>query len=249
MTADISVVIPAHNEEDYIERCLVSVRSAEQQISEKVEIVVVLNRCTDNTEAIARKYSAVVIAEDAKNLSKIRNAGVKASSGRILITIDADSWMSDNMLHEVSRRLNSGRYIGGGVRIKPERMSLGIFFSSLTFVPKLILQRRWAGMFWMYRDTFDASGGFNEELVSVEDVDLARRLKDIGLKRGLRYGMIMRAFIVTSCRKFDHFGDWFLFRNRQVVTDILSGSDQKAADRFYYDFKRVDPNESNRNTN
>lgn len=166
-----------------------------------------LNRCTDGTESIARGLGACVVAEPAKNLARIRNAGINSSQADAIVTIDADSWMSAGMLCEVARRLSTGRYVGGGVRIMPERMSLGILFSAMTFAPRLLLERSWAGMFWMRRETFDALGGFDEGFVSAEDVDFARRLRAYGRHCGLRYGIINRAFIVTSCRKFDHFGD------------------------------------------
>jgi glycosyltransferase involved in cell wall biosynthesis len=235
---EISVIIPAHNEEGHIGRCLESVRTAEKRVNMPVETVVVLNRCSDLTEVISGQYGALMITEDARNLSRIRNAGVRASKGNIVVTIDADSWMSANMLKEVSRRLASGKFIGGGVLIKPERMSLGILFSVMTFAPRLVLERSWAGLFWLTRRTFDALGGFSEDWVSAEDVDFAKRLKAFGMSKRLRYGMIWRAHIVTSCRKFDEFGDWFLFRNRRLVRRILSGHDQEAADRLYYDTRR-----------
>jgi|WetSurMetagenome_2_1015567.scaffolds.fasta_scaffold60982_3 glycosyltransferase involved in cell wall biosynthesis len=107
MTERISVIIPAHNEEEYIGRCLESVRAAARKLPTPVEAVVVLNRCTDRTEAISLEYGATIVHEDARNLSRIRNAGIRASTGSVTITIDADSWMSANMLAEVSRRLVS----------------------------------------------------------------------------------------------------------------------------------------------
>jgi glycosyltransferase involved in cell wall biosynthesis len=176
------------------------------------------------------------VVEDARNLSRIRNSGVHASSGDVIVTIDADSWMSPNMLQAILRLLGTGRYIGGGVRVKAERMSLGIFCSSMTFVPKLVWQGVSAGLFWLRREDFLAVHGFNELLVSAEDVDFAKRLRAYGEGRGLRYGTVLRAHIVTSCRKFDHFGDWCLVRDRSLVAKILSGRDQAAADRLYYDF-------------
>ncbi len=237
MTDTISVIIPAHNEEACLPRCLKSLRTAEARLPAPVEVVVALNRCTDRTESIAKEFGARVVAEPARNLARIRNTGVAASRGDIVTTIDADSRMSPTMLCEVSRKLATGRFVGGGVRVKAERMSLGILMSSMTFAPKLIFERCWGGMFWMYRRAFDAVGGFNEDLVSGEDVDLARRLRAYGRSMRLRYGIILRAHIVTSCRKFDYFGDWYLFRNRHLVSRILSGRDREAADHFYYDFR------------
>lgn len=42
----ISVVIPAHNEEKYIGKCLESIIEASKLLKDQVEIIVVLNRCT-----------------------------------------------------------------------------------------------------------------------------------------------------------------------------------------------------------
>ena len=127
----------------------------------------------------------------------------------------------------------------------PERMSVGIAFSVLTFAPRLLLERTWEGAFWMRRQAFDAIHGFNEELVSAEDIDFAKRLRAYGRSMGLRYGAIMRAYIVTSCRKFDHFGDWYLLKNRQLVSRLLSGRDQEAANHFYYDLREGREGEPN----
>ncbi len=182
----LSVIVPAHNEEAHIGRCLESIRRAAQRIPNPVEIVVALNRCDDGTGDIARRYDALLVTEDARNLARIRNAGVRKSQGGIVVTIDADSWMSDNMLFEVTRRLARGRDVGGGVMVHFERMSAGMLFSLLTFAPKLLSEGLWAGLFWTKRSSFDAVGGFNEEMVSAEDVDFARRLKAYGARRGLR---------------------------------------------------------------
>jgi glycosyltransferase involved in cell wall biosynthesis len=247
MTPRLSVIVPAHNEERFIVPCLRSIRAAERRLAAPVELVVVLNRCTDRTAELARDHGAALVTEDARNMARIRNAGVRASHGDGVITLDADSRMSDNMLLEVMRRLATGRYAGGGARIKLERTSPGIFMSCLTFAPRLLAERCWAGLFWLPRTTFEAVGGFNEELVSAEDVDFARRVRRWGLARGLRYGLILRACIVTSCRKFDEFGDWHLLRNRQLVARILTGRDRTAADHYYYD-RREAPARSRQGT-
>ncbi|MFM7117479.1 MAG: glycosyl transferase family 2, partial [Planctomycetota bacterium] len=64
------------------------------------------------------------------------------------------------------------------------------------------------------------------------------RLKRYGKERGLRYGTLWRDGITTSCRKFDQFGDWYLFRNPQLVRSLIKGKDRSAADGFYYDIDR-----------
>ena len=112
-----SVVIPAHNEEHYIGNCLQSVvRAAELVKPDAVEIIVVANRCTDRTAEIAGEFGARVLTNDEKCISAIRNTGIRAANGGIIVTLDADSVMSEQSLREIRRMLESGAYIGGGTR-------------------------------------------------------------------------------------------------------------------------------------
>lgn len=203
----ISVCVPARNEEAFIGSCLESIRQAENVLAEPVEIIIALNRCTDGTEKIAKDYHAVIVREDAKNLSKIRNAAAKVAQGKILITIDADSRMSPNMLYEVKHHLETGKVIGGGVFIKPDRISPGIIVTGIVIALALIPLRVSGGLFWCYKKDFDAIGGFDENLVTGEDINFAVRLKQYGKKVGRKFKTIVRAHIVSSCRKFDKFGD------------------------------------------
>lgn len=76
-----SVVIPAHNEEKYISRCIAGIkRAAHYAAPYKAEIIVVANRCTDRTEEIAKHYGAKVIVNNEKCISAIRNSGIRAAA-------------------------------------------------------------------------------------------------------------------------------------------------------------------------
>lgn len=234
-----SVVIPAHNEEQYIGKCLDAITSARQLTQHSVEVIVSLNRCTDKTEEIARNFGAVIVREDAKNISKIRNAGAKAASGDVIVTVDADSQMSANTFSEIEKLLSSGKYIGGGTKIKAERLSLGIIMSSLViFYYAASSKIPSAGLFWCYKKDFEAIGGFDENLLTIEDLDFAKRLKTYGNSFGKKYGTLWKSYIITSCRKFDKFGDWYFFKNPHIVRDLFKGTDQKSANQFYYEIKR-----------
>jgi glycosyltransferase involved in cell wall biosynthesis len=136
-----SVLIPARNEEQYLPGCLESIEVAGQRFSNQVEIVVALNRCTDHTEEIALKHGAKVVHDDSRNLARIRNTAAKAATGEIIITIDADSRMTANMLVEIDRLLQTGKYVGGGVTIRPERWSCGIVLTVLLLAILLLWRR------------------------------------------------------------------------------------------------------------
>ena len=239
-----SVIIPAHNEEKYIGKCLQAVKSAAKYVGDaKTEIIVVANRCTDKTVAIAKHYGAKVVINEEKCIAAIRNAGVREAKGEIIVTIDADSLMTKYSLCEIKFLLDSGNYVGGGTNPKFDRMSVGIAFSSayvaMNLIPIMMKNGGYlsGAMFWLYKRDFDVIGGFDETLVSLEDMDFAVRLKKLGDKRGQKYGTLKRSYILTSSRKFDEFGDWYLIKNRSLTKRIFSGKDRKAADEFYYDVR------------
>jgi glycosyltransferase involved in cell wall biosynthesis len=234
----LSLAIPAHNEEKHIARCIESIVMAACHASQPVEIVVALNRCTDRTGEIAESLGARCIIEDTKCIAAVRNAAVRASTAPAIATLDADSWMSLNTISEILTRVYDARYVGGGSLVKLERWSVGIAFSLLAIAPYLVRPRVSIGMFWCLREAFEAIGGFDETMVSVEDLDFAVRLKAYGRSRGQRYGTIWRNGITTSCRKCDQFGDWYIFRHPRVVKALFSGKNRGAADRFWYDVKR-----------
>jgi glycosyltransferase involved in cell wall biosynthesis len=233
----ISIITPAHNEEAHLEKCLASVKLAAEMASVESEHIVVINRCTDGTEALAAKAGCRIVHDDTQNLSHIRNNGVAAAKGEIIVTIDADSWVTPNMLSEVIRLLETRHYIGGGVRVYPERWSMGIVGSLLIVAPFVLRHGVSAGMFWCYKRDFDAVGGFDESLACIEDIDFGKRLKALGRHQGKRYGTIRKAHLTTSCRKFDQFGDWYFIRNPKIVCDIFKHH-QDAANKFYYNARK-----------
>lgn len=165
-----SVIIPAHNEEKYIGECLESIAKAAQHYKDQVEVIVVLNRCTDRTEEIAKSYNCVTLENNDKNLSKIRNAGAVLAKGEILITIDADTRMTEHLLSEVEKHLASNQYIGGGVNGNFERISLGIIVSTMLLIVPLLFKYGFisVGIFWCYKKDFQAIKGFNEKMLTLQ---------------------------------------------------------------------------------
>lgn len=59
----------------------------------------------------------------------------------------------------------------------------------------------------------------------------------LGKSRGLKYGTLKRSTVITSSRKFDEFGDWYLIKNRRLTKRIFTGTDVEAANEFYYDVR------------
>lgn len=232
------MVIPAHDEQRVLPACLDAIEAASRRVDGHVEVIVAANRCTDATVRIASERGAEVVQVPGRNIARVRNAGAARARGRLLVMIDADSRMTSGVLAEVWSRMDTGRTIGGGARVLPERWSPGILATGALLGVVLLRYRVTAGLFWCRRDDFVTLGGFDESRASGEDVDFARRLRTLGKARGQRFGTIRRGHIVTSCRKFDEFGDWYVVRNPGLLRRVLKGDPDPDADRFYYDFPR-----------
>jgi len=235
-----SVVIPAHNEAKFLPGCLEAIKKAKSLHGTVAEIIVVLNRCTDQTEQIAIAHGATIVQEDRKNIATIRNAGARHASGDVLVTVDSDSLVSENLFSEIQLALEPGTYVGGGVRVLPERFSLGISMTWLILRVLLFITGLAGGVYWCRLEDFWAVGGFNESLPFGEDLDFAKRLRAHGRKNRRRFTTLRNAHIVTSCRKFDKFGDWCFFRlallHGREVRQGLQGKSTAFQNRFFYDF-------------
>jgi glycosyltransferase involved in cell wall biosynthesis len=120
-TLRVSLVIPAYNEENQLALCLDAIA---QQTVKPFEVIVVDNNSTDQTAAIARRYSFVTLLhESQQGVVYARDTGYNTARGDIIGRLDGDSviapdWVAtvqqifaDSAVRAVSGRI-SYRYIG-----------------------------------------------------------------------------------------------------------------------------------------
>ena len=120
----ISVVIPAYNNEETIER---AVMSALSQTYGNVEVVAVDDGSQDKTGEILDKLAGehenlLVIHKENGGVSAARNDGIRKASGQWLVTLDGDDYMDDIMLerlHEAAVRGQSELVICGFRKVYP----------------------------------------------------------------------------------------------------------------------------------
>jgi glycosyltransferase involved in cell wall biosynthesis len=91
---NVSIIIPAHNEERHIEKCIESLLAQECR---DIEIIVVDNGSSDNTSKIVERYvesygGKVRLLRMESNIGPGggRNAGASNATGEILVFVDAD---------------------------------------------------------------------------------------------------------------------------------------------------------------
>ena len=109
----LAIVIPAHNEEILISRCVTSVLKSAGH-SSRTRVFVVAHNCTDRTAEAARRAGAEVLVF---NDPAARGKGFALSHGfqhalngeaQAVMVIDADSVVSQNLVSEVKGLLANG---------------------------------------------------------------------------------------------------------------------------------------------
>jgi glycosyltransferase involved in cell wall biosynthesis len=95
----LSIVIPAYNEEDFLPRCLESIKA--QVDAPSYEIIVVDNNSSDTTPYIAKKFGARLISEMQPGVVFARQAGLQAAKGDIVISTDADTYFASDWLKNI----------------------------------------------------------------------------------------------------------------------------------------------------
>ena len=191
MKTKFSIIIPAYNEEMYIENTLKSIPK-----NKETEIIVVCNACTDNTEIIAKKYAKVISLKE-KNVSKARNIGAKESKGNILIFLDADTCLTKNSLKEIESSLNYSSI--GTCKVLPDNKKLK--YRIAMKIKNLFLWFPWtSGIIYCNKKIFKKINGFNENLTINEDSDF--------VKRAVKYGKfsIADSYVINSMRRFEKYG-------------------------------------------
>lgn len=105
MTLSCDIIVPAHNEENVIERCLGSLLSSAEP--DDVQVWVVANACTDNTAKLARRFGrgVNVIETDVPSKTHALNLGDSAASRFPRFYIDADVIFTTEGLHCLSLAL------------------------------------------------------------------------------------------------------------------------------------------------
>lgn len=94
----VSILIPAYNIGDCIERCL---DSAVNQTLQDIEIIVVNDGSTDNTPEIIDSFAKkdkriIVISQENSGLSVARNVAIKRSASKYILHLDGDDWIELN---------------------------------------------------------------------------------------------------------------------------------------------------------
>ena len=120
----LAVVIPAHNEETIVGRCIDSL-SAQTYPSALMRLIVIADNCTDSTAAVAERHGAdVLVRSDSRALGKghaLRWAfDVLLAEGTppdCLVVVDADSIAEPGLLEGLAARAENAEVVQGDYQV------------------------------------------------------------------------------------------------------------------------------------
>jgi len=199
----VSVLVPAWNEEVGI---ITTIEALLKSTYKKMEIVVINNASTDNTEknvlALIEKYNKIPVEkrkieivyclEANQGKGYALNTGIKKSKGDIIISIDADCFVDSKAVYNFVQHFRDSKVMAavGNVKVGNTDTILGTiqyleFLFSFYFkkcdslVNTIYIIGGAAGAF--RKEVFETIGNYSPSNIT-EDIDLSVRIQAAGMK-------------------------------------------------------------------
>jgi hypothetical protein len=115
---ELSVVIPALNEERTIAHCVEKAMKAVAALGGRGEVLVADNGSTDRTREIAQSLGARVVAVDGKGYGRALRGGFAAAKGIYMVMADADGSYDFELAPRFVEQLRAGREFVVGNRYR-----------------------------------------------------------------------------------------------------------------------------------
>jgi glycosyltransferase involved in cell wall biosynthesis len=195
----LSFVIPAYNEEHYIGACLDAILAQKKVLPYDIEVVVVNNASSDDTEAAIRKYATkdsgvILVNEPKKGITNARRAGFLVATGDLIANVDADTRITPGWIKKVMDEFSkdpklvglSGPFIYYDAPRKVRFFTRFFYYIGFGFylINRFVFRigsMLQGGNFVVRRDALDKIGGYDTTLSFYgEDTDIARRLNKVG---------------------------------------------------------------------
>lgn len=206
-----SVIIPAYNAAGTIAAQLEAL--CEQRGAPAFEVIVVANRCTDDTVRISETFRgrldlSVLQADDKGSAAYARNRGASQARAPLLLFCDADDRVGETWVAGMVDALGSGQadIVGGLIEVNRDGLPDWIYrwrYASVDRQCVHVSQKTMAfaisASLGTRAEAFDDVGGFDESFngAGTEDIDLCFRL----LRRGFRIGAAPQAVISYEPRR------------------------------------------------
>ena len=184
-TCRMSVVIPVYNHPHNLEQCLVAVKAAHLA----VEVIVVDDGSTEDVCSVALKHGARYIRIPQRSgPPSARNRGWRAARGELIAFVDSDVVVPSEVLARMQKLVAENPLLAGVFGSYDDEPAAGSFYSQfrnllhhyIHQVSKEQAQTFWTGCGALRKSVLEESGGFDEALFAMDDVELGMRLARTG---------------------------------------------------------------------
>ena len=171
----ISVIMPVKNGEKYLKEAIQGI----QKQNMNVEIIVVNDGSTDNTEKIAKEMGCVVINHE-KSAGQVvaKNTGIRQAHGEYIMFHDGDDVMNDNVLTVLYETLESDKETSAVMAKVKDFLSPDIKNPTQESVKPEAYYGLFTGAVLMRRGVFDKIGLFNECVHTGEIIEWNNKMAD-----------------------------------------------------------------------
>ncbi|HEY8401640.1 MAG TPA: glycosyltransferase family 2 protein [Cytophagaceae bacterium] len=164
---EVSIVIPAYNEEKDLLKALSSL--AELRTKYKTELIVANNNSKDKTQEIIDRCGIKSVFAENQGISYARQAGLEAAKGKYILNADSDSIYPETW---------------GDLFIEAlKNPAVSCVYGTYSFIPSPENTRLQLGLYELIAESFFAIKRKNRECVNVMGFNFAFRKED-GLKVG-----------------------------------------------------------------
>jgi glycosyltransferase involved in cell wall biosynthesis len=184
MKPEVSIVVPALNEEKMIGKCLEAL--CNQSVDrDRYEIIVSDSYSVDKTVEIAEQYADKIVEEHSKGAGAARNFGVRHAKAEKIGFIDADSIAGPRWVEGIIESLDQGIASTGPIEsIEKDSKGAEIFYKWWSFQSRLTIKLGFPIFpgfnIGVRKNEFWLAGGFGEHDYTCEDIDVGLKLRKLG---------------------------------------------------------------------
>jgi len=177
----ISFIIPTYNAADTIVKCLASIKALEYPYN-KSEIIIVDNGSSDSTRNVGAGFTNKIYVNTTETIAGLRNLGAKNAKGNFLAFIDSDciipqNWGNKALEHFKNKQVGM---VGTRTILLPENVT----WVERAWKKHLDREKYKKEVLWLFscaimvrKDVFEEVGGFDESLITCEDVDFGYKIR------------------------------------------------------------------------
>lgn len=241
----ISIIIPTLNAEAHLPTLI---KSLNEQTIKPLEIIIIDSKSTDQTISLAKENDckAILIKRSEFRHGTTRNIGAKSASGNILVFLTQDAIpVNNNFILRLTNSIQQGKIVAAYARQipysdanpietfsrkynYPEGSTYRTLDNNATLGIKNYFFSNSAAAY--DRDVFWEVGGFSEDIIAIEDMDMCRRLLQAGYSIGyVSDAQILHSHNLNLRQLFQRYFDTGVYHNqrKEVLKDINTNSEGK----------------------